>query len=634
MGVESRAAWSRDSTGDSRADGAGDSRAAVEAVAASVAVLAALIGAGPGRADLPRVDLPGAVPVQDVDPPGAVPVRHADPLRCLADARLDGLAELARLEARTAALKVQLTADYAQAARFLAPPAASPRDRAVQEMALVAEVACVLTVSERTAAALLAESRALTAALPLTLAALGAGTISWQHARILVDETASLDRAGAAGLEAHFLDPDAPDPARGCPAGELVPGRFRAKARTWRERHHPASIETRHTRSAADRRVEFVPDRDGMAWLSAHLPADTAAGIWERTTAAARALQGPHEPRTLAQLRADITATWLLTHGTPGTGCLAGGTAGGGMAGCGTCLAGGGGVPVPRAQVLVTVPVLSLLGATDEPALLDGYGPIPPSMARRLVAGGAGSFYRVLTDPRDGAPLEIGRTSYRLTTAQRHWLRLRDGRCPFPGCNNHSLDNEADHLLAWAHGGTTGIANLGQPCPKHHRLKHSSAWTPAGAGKDHPPGWTSPAGRYYPSEHQDWEPPRWPDSWPDDCPDDCPDRIPATDIGPDTRAEHGTEHGPDHELDHRLPEVPGLQPDPALIGHLGQEPDSYPGSVPGQGPEPGLPPDPFPDWHHFTAAHPYPAADSDEPVWPAPAPLEDPFPGWLLYQSA
>ena len=122
-------------------------------------------------------------------------------------------------------------------------------------------------------------------------------------------------------------------------------------------------------------------------------------------------------------------------------------------------------MPVPRAQVLVTVPVLSLLGATDEPAVLDGYGPIPPSMARRLVAGGAGSFYRVLTDPRDGAPLEIGRTSYRLTKAQRHWLRLRDGRCPFPGCNNHSLDNEADHLLAWADGGTTGIANLGQPCP-------------------------------------------------------------------------------------------------------------------------------------------------------------------------
>ncbi len=152
----------------------------------------------------------------------------------------------------------------------------------------------------------------------------------------------------------------------------------------------------------------------------------------------------------------------------------------------------------PRAQVLITVPVLSLLGATEEPAMLDGYGPIPPSMARRLVADGAESFHRVLIDPRDGAPLEIGRTSYRLTKAMRQWLRLRDGRCPFPGCNNPSLDNEADHLLAWADGGTTGITNLGQPCRKHHRLKHTSAWTPTGASKDKPPGWTSPSGRLLP----------------------------------------------------------------------------------------------------------------------------------------
>ena len=457
-----------------------ESGAAVEAVAASVAALAALAGPAAGDADAPAAD----------------PVGDGDPLRRLADGCLDGLAEVARLEARTAALRVRLAADYAHATRLLAPPAPSPRDRAVQEMALVAEVACVLTVSERTAAALLPNARALTTALPLTLAALEVrGDLlgstpgsSWTKPR-------SLDAAGAAALEAHFLDPDAPNPARGCPAGELVPSRFRAKARTWRERHHPAGIEERHTTSAADRRVEYTPDRDGMAWLSAHLPADTAAGIWDRTTAAARALQGPDESRTLAQLRADITATWLLTTGT-GTGVRERTTArhrwigrrrhrhrhGGTGAGAGA----GAFVPVPRAQVLVTVPVLSLLGATDEPAVLDGYGPIPPSMARRLIADGAGSFHRVLTDPRDGAPLEIGRTSYRLTTAQRHWLRLRDGRCPFPGCGNHSLDNEADHLLAWADGGTTGISNLGQPCPKHHRLKHASAWTPD-RGQQGPP---------------------------------------------------------------------------------------------------------------------------------------------------
>ena len=495
----------------------------------------------------------------------AEPSWGADPLRDLADACLDGLAEVGRLEARAAGLKVRLAADYLQATEALASPAASPHDARCQEMAVAAEIACVLTVSEGAAGAFLSECLALTRGLPLTLAALVAATISWQHARIIVDETSSLDPAGAAGLEAHFLAPGAPDPARGCRAGDLVPSRFRAKARTWRERHHRDTIETRHTKSAADRRVEYRPDRDGMAWFSAYLPADTAAGIWDRTTSAARALQGPDEARTLTQLRADVAATWLLTTGAEGEGA-------------------GGGVLSPRAQVLVTVPVLSLLGATGEPAVLDGYGPIPPSMARRLIADGAGSFYRVLTDPRDGAPLEIGRTSYRLTKAQRHWLRLRDGKCPFPGCSNHSLDNDADHLLAWADGGTTGIANLGQPCPRHHRLKHASAWTPAGASKDAPPGWTSPSGRHYPSEQQDWEPPHWPDP------------IAGMDTGTDA----------DTLLFAGVPEDPGRDPDEEL------------------------PPDPLPEWPLFTAGHPWPAADMDDPAWPEP--LTDTFPEDFLLQ--
>ncbi|MFE4230660.1 hypothetical protein ACFRJ8_22510 [Arthrobacter sp. NPDC056886] len=160
----------------------------MEAVAASAARLAAFTSAsaaaesgGPSGANLPASDL----------------WRDADPLRSLADGYLDGLAEVARLEARTAAAKVRLAAGYAQATGALVPPAASAQDRTAFGLALVAEVACVLTVSERTAGALLAESRALTTPLPLTLAALQAGTISWQHARIIVDETAGLDPAGA-----------------------------------------------------------------------------------------------------------------------------------------------------------------------------------------------------------------------------------------------------------------------------------------------------------------------------------------------------------------------------------------------------------------------------------------------------
>ncbi|MFX1818151.1 DUF222 domain-containing protein, partial [Pseudarthrobacter sp. CC4] len=245
-------------------------------------------------------------------------------------------------------------------------------------------------------------------------------------------------------------------------------------------------------------------DQDGMAWLSAYLPAHQATALWNKLTALSRTMQGPNEHRTLTQLRADSFTEGLLNSGNT-SGVTGAPGAGDGGEGTGPNQA-----PV-RAEVLVTVPVFSLLGLTGEPAMLDGYGPIPPSMARDLVATGADSFHRVLVDPRDGAPLEIGRTSYRVTKAMRNWLRLRDGKCPFPGCSNHSLDNEADHLLAWHNGGTTGVSNLGQPCPKHHKLRHTSGWKPTPATKTEPPGWTSPTGRHYTTEHQDWEPPHWPD---------------------------------------------------------------------------------------------------------------------------
>ena len=71
-----------------------ESREALAAVAASVAALAALTGPGPDLSDPSGID-----PSRDADP------RRDDPLRDLADACLDGLAEVARLEARTAAAK-------------------------------------------------------------------------------------------------------------------------------------------------------------------------------------------------------------------------------------------------------------------------------------------------------------------------------------------------------------------------------------------------------------------------------------------------------------------------------------------------------------------------------------------------
>ncbi|MBT2565782.1 DUF222 domain-containing protein [Arthrobacter sp. ISL-85] len=418
--------------------------------------------------------------------------------------RLERLELASRLEARLSALKARDAAEAVGFQQAMTPPDASVQDRTYAQMSVVEEIAGVLTISSAASGAFVDQSRQV-CSLPPVFEALSTGAMSWQHAKIIADETEGLTPEGAVSLVAHFFDPDAPNPARGAAPGELIPSRFRAKVRGWRERHHPESIEKRHAKGVADRRMEYTPDRDGMAWLSLYLPGDTACAIWNRTTATARGLQGPNEHRTLTQLRPDIAASLLLGAGNTAT-------AGSGSSedmGAGITT-GIGKVPTLRADVLVTVPVFSLLGLTDEPAMLDGLGPIPASMARALVADGANSFYRVLVDPRDGAPLEIGRKNYRLTETIKRWIRMRDLKCTFPGCTNRTPDNETDHLKAWEHGGTTGTSNLGQLCPKHHRLKHHSQWTPDPATEKDPPGWTSPTGRHYKAEHPDSEATHWP----------------------------------------------------------------------------------------------------------------------------
>jgi len=147
-----------------------------------------------------------------------------------------------------------------------------------------------------------------------------------------------------------------------------------------------------------------------------------------------------------------------------------------------------------RVNVTLTVPALSLLGESEEPAVLDGYGPIPLDVAMTLAAG-ATSWRRVLTDPVTGIRLVYDRTTYKTPAALRTWLADRDGTCRFPGCDTPATGCETDHNPAWEHGGCTDHDNLAHLCKKHHRLKHHTRWT--ARLDDELLVWTSPTGHEY-----------------------------------------------------------------------------------------------------------------------------------------
>ena len=70
--------------------------------------------------------------------------------------------------------------------------------------------------------------------------------------------------------------------------------------------------------------------------------------------------------------------------------------------------------------MIVTVPVMTLLGHSDEPGTLDGYGPIDADTARRLAAT-APSFRRLLVHPETGVALSLGTETYRVPTDLRLW---------------------------------------------------------------------------------------------------------------------------------------------------------------------------------------------------------------------
>jgi hypothetical protein len=149
----------------------------------------------------------------------------------------------------------------------------------------------------------------------------------------------------------------------------------------------------------------------------------------------------------------------------------------------------------PAAQINVTVPVLTLLGVDDAPAELEGYGPIPAEIARRLAAH-APSFTRLLTHPESGAVLSVGRTSYAVPADLKRWLRVRDRTCRHPGCCVPAARCELDHTRPWSQAGGTDHDNLAHLCRKHHMLKSEGIWrysrSPNGALVA-----TSPGGRTY-----------------------------------------------------------------------------------------------------------------------------------------
>lgn len=385
-----------------------------------------------------------------------------------------------RVEAMNAAMRVDLiflTVTFALRSEeaFVAPMLTPERRREMAHRSVTAELATALHVSQSTMERQISEAWALATELPATLWAMRNGQISARHAAVIVEET--VDLGDDPGLRARL------DEQLAVTATTVTAATLRRKARALREELRVESIAERHRAARAKRRVELEPARDGMAWLHALLPAADALLIKDRLDRVAHAARGDDggigdqlraDQRRADQVRADA-ARDLLLHGTLPDGSGFAATAS------------------VRPTVHVTVPVLTLIGASEAPGLLDGYGPIDADTARRIAAA-APSFTRILTHPVSGTVLDVDRTTYKPPADLKRWLEVRDGTCRFPGCNRRAARCEVDHTIDWQHDGRTAFDNMAHLCSLHHHLKHETSWSVQHVA-DGVMEWRSPAGR-------------------------------------------------------------------------------------------------------------------------------------------
>ena len=125
------------------------------------------------------------------------------------------------------------------------------------------------------------------------------------------------------------------------------------------------------------------------------------------------------------------------------------------------------GVPVGTPDPPADVPA----GTSGRCGVL-GLGPIEPRTAERLAC--TGKVALEITDA-NGEVLHLGRSQRLASRAQRRALRLRDGTCVFPGCQqDRHLD--AHHLVPWSEGGPTDIEGLALLCRRHHVIVHEGGF--------------------------------------------------------------------------------------------------------------------------------------------------------------
>jgi len=273
--------------------------------------------------------------------------------------------------------------------------------------------------------------------MPETLRALGEGDVSMSAVRVLV----AVRDADVDAFER--CEPQLVEAARIHSVSEL-----QRVAAFWRE---AVEREVGEDGLTAHRRLHASVSLLGMVRVDGDLDPETGESLLTalRAVLDAESRSGAEDDRTPAQKRADalgeICRQWLDLAERP--------TVGG-----------------ERPHVTLTVDADALRASAGGGAgEFDHSGPVGSEAARRLACDA--SVMRVVLSGRS-EPLDVGRRTPVVPPSMRRAVIVRDRGCRFPGCDRPHAWCDAHHVMHWADGGPTAVANLTLLCRRHHRMIH------------------------------------------------------------------------------------------------------------------------------------------------------------------
>lgn len=352
---------------------------------------------------------------------------------------IDEIRQLERLKNAAAAAQARLTVELRQVREAEARAAGRNVKRVAGSVA--GEVGLARHESPHRASSLVGLAGVLAAEMPHAMAAFTAGDLSEWRATIVARETACLSREHRIAADAEL----------GPKLAGMSNREIAAEARKVAYRLDPHSVMDRIGKAEADRNVTIRPAPDCMARVSALLPVAQGVAAYAALTQAADTARAAGDERSKNQVMADTLVARV-------TGQEA--------------------AEDVEVEVQIVITDDALLGTSNTPARLAGYGPVPAGVARRLAARAAEKLQawirRLYASPGTGRLVAMESTRRHFPEGLAAFIATRDEVCRTPWCD--APIRHTDHVTPAAAGGKTSAGNGQGLCEQCNYLKEHPGW--------------------------------------------------------------------------------------------------------------------------------------------------------------